>query len=112
VDWIYIDDVVDALLAAAVAEGVEGRTLDVACGEHVTVREVAERIGRLVGSRVSPRFGALPERPLEQVRVPDVASTDACLAWRARTSLEEGLRRTVDWYRAPGPASGDGGSDP
>jgi nucleoside-diphosphate-sugar epimerase len=110
VDWVYIDDVVDALLAGAVAEGVDGRTLDVACGEHVSVREVAEQIRRLVGSRVSPRFGALPERPLEQVRVADVASTAACLGWQARTSLEEGLRKTVEWYRGPGLASGGGAS--
>jgi len=105
VDWVYIDDVVDALLAAAAANGADGRTLDVACGEHVSVREVAEQIGRLVGSRVAPRFGALPERPLEQMRVADVEATAACLGWRARTPLEEGLRRTVDWYRRQGPAS-------
>jgi UDP-glucose 4-epimerase len=111
VDWVYIDDVVDALLAAAVAEGLDGRTLDVACGEQVSAREVAEHIGRLVGSRVLPRFGALPERPLERVWVTDVAPTAACLGWRARTSLEEGLRKTVNWYRGPGLVSGDGPSD-
>ena len=92
---------VEALLAAGTAEGVEieGRTLDVGSGTLVTVREVVERLGRLVGSAVAPRFGVVPERPREQVRMADVASTAAALGWRARTSLDEGLRRTVAWYR-------------
>jgi nucleoside-diphosphate-sugar epimerase len=102
VDWIYIDDVVDALLAAAVAEGMEGRTLDVGSGELVAVREVVEELGRLVNPKVLPRFGAIPERALEQVRVADVEATAALLGWRARTSLKEGLARTVEFYRRHG----------
>jgi UDP-glucose 4-epimerase len=102
VDWVYVDDIVDALLAAAVTDGVEGRTLDVGSGELVTVREVVERIARLVETGITPGFGAVPERPLEQVRVANVAETAACLGWRARTPLEEGLARTVDWYRRHG----------
>jgi nucleoside-diphosphate-sugar epimerase len=102
VDWVYVDDVVQALLAAAVTDAAVGRTLDVGSGELVTVREVVERIARLVESDASPRFGAVPERPMEQVRVADVAKTAACLRWRARTSLPEGLAHTVDWYRRHG----------
>jgi nucleoside-diphosphate-sugar epimerase len=102
VDWVYVDDVVQALLAAAVTDAAVGRTLDVGSGQLVTVREVVERIARLVESDASPHFGAVPERPLEQVRTANVAKTAACLRWRARTSLEEGLARTVDWYRRHG----------
>jgi UDP-glucose 4-epimerase len=109
VDWVYVDDVVDALLAAAAAEHVGGRTLDVGSGRLVPIRQVVEMIARLVDVRIPARFGALPDRPLEQVQVADVDSTMECLGWRARTSLEEGLRRTVDWYRGRGRdlASGD-----
>jgi nucleoside-diphosphate-sugar epimerase len=101
-DWVYIDDTVDAFLAAAGAEGAEGRTLDVASGRLVTVREVVETIRRVVEARAAARFGALPERPLERVPMADVEPTAALLGWRARTSLEEGLARTVDWYRRQG----------
>jgi UDP-glucose 4-epimerase len=99
VDWIYIDDVTDALLAAAVAKDVEGRTLDVGSGRLVTVREVVERIVPLVDLHLVPRFGAIPDRPRERVCVADVAMAEASLGWRARTSLDDGLRQTVDWYR-------------
>jgi UDP-glucose 4-epimerase len=99
VDWIYIDDVVDACMAAAVAEGVEGQTLDIGSGQLVTVREVAERLVRIIDPDLRPRFGAVPERPLEQLRVAEAELTAARLGWRARTPLEDGLRKTVEWYR-------------
>lgn len=98
VDWIYVDDVVDAVVATAVAEGIEGRTLDVGTGRLVTVGEVVQKIARIVGGKAIPRR-AIGDRPLEGESVADVGSTTAATGWRPRTSLEEGLRRTVRWYR-------------
>ena len=105
VDWIFIDDVADAFLGAAVASGVEGRTIDVGSGKLLAVRAVVEHLARITGTDVSPRFGALPARALEVEQVADVAAAAECLGWRARTSLADGLQRTVDWYRRQGAAS-------
>jgi nucleoside-diphosphate-sugar epimerase len=99
VDWVYVDDVVDAFVAAAVAPGVDGVSLDIGSGELVTVRDIASRITRLVGGRVEPEFGAVPARKLERVRVADPAIAAAAIGWRPQTSLDEGLARTVDFYR-------------
>jgi UDP-glucose 4-epimerase len=107
VDWVYIDDVVEGLMAAAVAEGLEGRTLDVGSGELVAVREVVAELERLVNPRVLPRFCAIPERPMEQVRVADAAATAALLGWRPRTPLKEGLAKTVDFYRRQVPGAAE-----
>lgn len=109
VDWVYVDDVVEALVRAATIEGIEGRGVDVGSGRLVSVLSVVEELARLVGNGVSPRVGAVPDRPLEVERAADVASAEAVLGWRARTSLEEGLRRTVEWYRlhAPGPGASE-----
>jgi UDP-glucose 4-epimerase len=108
VDWIYVDDVADAFLAAAVAEGVEGETLDVGSGCLVTVREVAERLSRIVDSGIRPSYGSMPDRPLEQTCVADVERTDARLGFRAGTSLDAGLRKTVEWYRRVVAPAADG----
>jgi nucleoside-diphosphate-sugar epimerase len=105
VDWVFIDDVADAFLAAAVASGVEGQTIDIGSGKLLPVREVVEQLAQIIGTDVSPRFGALPERPLEVEPVADVAAAAACLGWQARTSLADGLRQTVDWYRRQGAVS-------
>jgi UDP-glucose 4-epimerase len=100
VDWIYVGDVIEGMLAAAERPGIEGRTLDLGTGVAVTIREVVETIVRLMGVPIRPIFGALPERPKEVVRVADVAVTEAILGWKARTPLEDGLRRTIAWYRS------------
>jgi UDP-glucose 4-epimerase len=99
VDWIYVDDVVDAFLRAAAAPGVEGRSLDIGSGAPVAARELVERLHELVGGAVEPAFGAVPDRPLERVRVADPIPAAAALDWRPRTSLDDGLARTVAFYR-------------
>jgi len=104
VDWIYIDDVVDAFLAAAVAPGLGAQPLDIGSGRLVTVREMVEELVRIVDPGIAPRFGAVAERAMEQVRIADVATTTARLGWSPRTPLELGLRKTVEWYRWHGPA--------
>jgi UDP-glucose 4-epimerase len=100
VDWVYLDDVVDALLASATTEGVLGKTLDVGSGMLTPVRDVVEEIVRLMRPSVAPRFGAVPERPNERIRVADVERTQALLGWAPRTPLSRGLAATVDWYAA------------
>ncbi len=106
VDWVYVDDVVEALVRGATVQGIEGRSADVGSGRLVSVRSVVEELARVVGSGVSPRFGAVPDRPLEVERSADVATAEAVLGWRARMPLEEGLRQTVEWYRSHAPDLG------
>ena len=74
VDWIYVDDVVEAFLAAAVAPGAEGASLDIGSGELVSVRELAVRLSRLVGGDIEPRFGALPRGSWSACASPTPAS--------------------------------------
>jgi UDP-glucose 4-epimerase len=100
VDWVYVDDVVDAFIVASSRNDLAGTTFDVGTGELVTIRAIVERIVETVGAGVEPDFGALPERPLEIVRAADIARTRDILGWRPRTPLAEGLRSTVDDYRA------------
>jgi UDP-glucose 4-epimerase len=47
-----------------------------------------------------PLFGAIPDRPYEQEIAADTVQAAEKLGWRATTSLEVGLRKTVAWYRA------------
>ena len=98
IDWIYVDDVVDAFLAAALAENVEGKTIDVGSGRTETVRGVVQTIARLLEQDEAPRFGTRPDRPLEHVRVADPRAAEKWLRWTPQVSLEEGLQRTIDWY--------------
>lgn len=99
VDWIYVEDVADGLLALGFDGRAVGRTVDLGSGALVTVREVVLEIARLmrVGQEIS--FGAVAERSMEQVRKADVAATEALIGWKPGVPLAEGLARTIEFYR-------------
>ena len=99
VDWVYVEDVVDAFLAAAVADGISGASIAVGSGQLVTIRSVVQQLVELTGSDVRPQFDAIRDRPLERVQRADVASTRAAIGWEPAVPLREGLGRTVDWFR-------------
>ena len=100
VDWIYVDDVVDAFLRATGAPGLEGRTLDIGSGELVTARALVVQLRELVGGDAQPAFGAIPYRQLERARAADPAPAAQAMGWRPRVPLEDGLARTVAFYRS------------
>jgi nucleoside-diphosphate-sugar epimerase len=104
VDWVYVDDVIDGFLAAARRENIEGDTIDLGSGVLVSIREIVMQLTTLVNVGIEPRFGALPDRPFEKIRVADVESAYVKLRWRAETTLESGLAQTVEWYRVYGNA--------
>ena len=97
-DWIYVDDVVDALLACMSAEALDDTVVDVGTGLGTSVGEVAERLTAFTGGP-APERGALPDRALDHDVVADAARAERLIGWRAKHDLDAGLRRSVDWYR-------------
>ncbi len=92
-DWIYIDDVIEGMLAAAEAEGVEGETLELGTGIGMPVRDIVIRLFQLAG-KGQPLVGALPQRPGEvPQQIADADRTEKLIGWRTRVGVEEGLRR-------------------
>ncbi|OGI61648.1 MAG: hypothetical protein A2W18_15155 [Candidatus Muproteobacteria bacterium RBG_16_60_9] len=100
IDWVYVDDVVGAYLSAATAKGAVGHTIDIGSGSLVSARTIVEQLVEMINPRICPKFGAIPERPMEQVRVAKLAQAATLLDWKPRIQLREGLQRTVSWYRA------------
>lgn len=100
-DLLYVDDVVEAFLLAGSRPTVTGGVINVGHGVEHAVRDVAELIVRLTGTRARLRIGARPERArdLEHL-VTGTARAHAMLGWRPAVELEDGLRRTIDWYRS------------
>lgn len=98
VDWVYIDDLVEAFLQAAICDLPENRAIDIGSGLLHSVREVAELIQELSPQSPKPIFGALPDRVGDDaVREADLTPARMILNWRAETTLREGLRRTL-WH--------------
>jgi len=100
VDWIYVDDVVNGLIASAEAPSIEGRTIDLGSGTLVSIRRVVETLCDIIGANVQPLFGSIPDRPMEQVLIADTENTFSNIGWKPEISLEQGLTNTVKWHRA------------
>lgn len=110
IDWIYIDDVVDGLMAIARVPAAAGRTVDLGTGSLTTIRDIVRILAELVGGGIEPVFGALPERPHEQQRVANAAESVRLLGWKPATSLRQGLESTVTWCRRV--VAGEAGQPP
>ncbi len=99
VDWIYINDVVQGLLKMGFAPGIEGATIELGTGDMATTREVAESLRNIIDPDARLEFGALSDRPMEQIRRADVQKSFEQMGWRPEVPLKQGLQATVDWYK-------------
>lgn len=99
IDWIYVSDVVDGLLQLGCRPGLEGETIDLGSGQPHTIKDVVEEILRQIDPAIKGRFGVVADRAMEQERIASVTETRTKVSWQARVELEEGLARTIAWYR-------------
>jgi UDP-glucose 4-epimerase len=97
VDWVYVGDIADAFVAAATAKTTGA--VDIGSGTRCSIRSLVARLVELIDPEIVPAFGAIADRPLEQIRAADVGAAARTIGWRPQVDLEEGLRRTVTWYR-------------
>jgi nucleoside-diphosphate-sugar epimerase len=95
-DWIYVDDVIEGYLAASVVRGIDGLEIDIGTGELTSIRELAERLAQLINPRIPLNFGHLPDRPRRPSRRANRETARAHLGWSAQTTLDHGLKLTVE----------------
>jgi UDP-glucose 4-epimerase len=98
--WCYVDDMVEALLLALEHPSAVGESFNVGNPRSaVTIYDLATRIKRLTGCPGEIRFVPLDYTDVE-LRIPNVEKARALLGFEARVELDEGLERTIAWYRA------------
>ncbi|MGC4091525.1 MAG: NAD(P)-dependent oxidoreductase [Polyangiaceae bacterium] len=98
-DFIYIEDVVKAM-ALVVERGLEG-TYNIGTGEGIAMRDVAELVARLLHCPGLLGIGDLPYREREVWAYALDPSRLRAEGWQPHVSIEEGLRRTLDWGESP-----------
>src|ERR687885_22075 len=100
-DWLYVDDDAEAIEAiiAADLDAVAGEVLNVATGVDVSIADVADLVLELLDKPAELKAHE-PERPGQVDRhIGSTEKIERLCGWSARTSFEEGLARTVAWYR-------------
>jgi UDP-glucose 4-epimerase len=99
-DWVYIDDTAEAFVRAGSFDSAIGCEIDVGTGRLATVREFAELVGNTLNIQSAPNEDPDQLRTNESSPVADLVALEARLHWTPTMSLEEGIRRTVEWYRS------------
>jgi nucleoside-diphosphate-sugar epimerase len=94
----YVSDLVEAIVLFMRRDNLRGEVVNLGNPEEHTVLEYAHIITGLVGSTSRLRFLDLLEDDPSR-RKPDIAKAGALLGWQPRVGLEDGLRKTVDWFR-------------
>jgi UDP-N-acetylglucosamine/UDP-N-acetyl-alpha-D-glucosaminouronate 4-epimerase len=98
-DFTYVDNVVDANLRALTARGLRGQSVNVATGRRVTLLALLRGVARAAGRPARAKHA--PARPGDiRHSVADFAQARKLLGYRVVCGFEEGLARTVEWYRA------------
>jgi dTDP-glucose 4,6-dehydratase len=93
----YISDLIDGLWRLMRASTNE--PVNLGNPQEMTLLELAKRIIRLTGSRSEIVFRPLPEDD-PKVRQPDISRARSLLGWEPRVDTDEGLKRTIEWFRA------------
>ena len=97
-DFTYVDNAVQALTKAADVTGVSGRVYNIGIGTSITLLDLLDALNRLLGSKVSPQHQ--PPRPGDvRYSRADISRARRELDYEPDVSFEEGLKRTLRWYR-------------
>ncbi|HKI92467.1 MAG TPA: NAD-dependent epimerase/dehydratase family protein [Gaiellaceae bacterium] len=97
--WCFVDDMVDALLRVLERDEAVGQVFNVGNQRSVvTVLDLASRVIRISGSSSHTTFRPLHYSDVE-MRIPNVDKARRLLDWEATVDLDEGLARTIAWYR-------------
>ena len=102
--FTYVDDAVRATVQAGLRSEAEGQAINVGSEEEVSIRDLASRMIRISGSSSQMLFvhqDSVYDRGYEDIprRVPVVRRMREVLGVRADTPLDDGLKRTIEWFK-------------
>lgn len=98
-DFTFIANNVQANLLATQAPDVGGQVFNIACGQRYSLLDLIERLNQALGTSIEPTFG--PQRAGDvKHSLADIARAQDLLGYNVDVDFEEGLARTIDWYRA------------
>jgi dTDP-glucose 4,6-dehydratase len=101
-DWLYVEDLCSAITRVIQSKRTDlfGQVINIGSGRETSIHEIATRIARLLN--VKPADAFMPGNARKGQVMSHISSTQKAgelLGWKAATDLDDGLRKTVEWYR-------------
>jgi nucleoside-diphosphate-sugar epimerase len=97
-DYIYVEDVAEAIYLTALAEAAKG-VFNLGSGQSYILRDIVEQIRDLINPALPLGFGEVPYRPDQVFHLQaNISKLRRATGWQPRTALADGLRQTVEWY--------------
>ncbi len=99
-DFVYINDIADAYLAAMNVKEAKGEIINICSGKQTTLGELAETALEIAKVNAEIKWGAYEKRSYDtDVWVGNPDRAEKMLGWKAGISLKDGLRKTIDWIK-------------
>ena len=97
-DFTYVANVVDGVLRACEAPGASGQVLNVATGGRISLNELFAAMKKIVGATVRPTYAESRQGDVRDSQA-DITRARTVLGYEPTVSFEDGLERTIAWYR-------------
>jgi UDP-glucose 4-epimerase len=99
-DFVYVADLVEAMLLASRNTNARGQIINIGSGVPTKIADIAQTIEKLIGKRGLVTLGSKSYRKNEVMDYYiDPRKAETLLGWKAKTSLKEGLNRTITYYK-------------
>jgi NAD dependent epimerase/dehydratase len=100
-DFLYVEDLARGFRRCAEADGAEGEVINLGTGTEISIADLAETVFRLVGRESALSYSEDRARPPQsevERLLADTSKAQRLLHWSPEVSLEEGLKRTIEWF--------------
>ncbi len=97
--FCFVDDMVEGLIQAMTKENAKGEVINLGNNDERRISDIATLVKSMTGTRSEIVFEELPEDD-PTVRKPDISKAKNILGWEPRTGLEEGLKKTIEYFRS------------
>lgn len=100
-DFGFVEDVAEAYIKVLFSPKAIGEVINISTGKEVRIKDLAEKIIKVAGSKTKLLLGQIPKRTAEVERMAgDFTKAKRMLKWMPSTKLEDGLEKTIKWYRS------------
>ncbi|KUP04703.1 CDP-abequose synthase [Bacillus coahuilensis p1.1.43] len=100
-DYCYISNLIDCIIIGAKNRIVKNEIFNIGYGREYPIKYFVEEIFSHFSTNLKPHYGAIPQRENERLSpIPEITKAKVLLGWEPKVSLEEGLEKTIKWYKA------------